>query len=211
MRSAMSISRAATLAALIAGACAAAVPFGVAKADDPQPQRTQQTQPRQVQKGQPGGAPAAVEGTLVTADATVQKVDTTRGTVTLKTAQGQSFEVKAGPDVDLKRVHPGDRVTTSYYEEVAVAIDPARKPATQLTETTVVRGGVAERQATVTARIVSVDAKKNTVVVATPDGNRHTLEIKDPALRHKLARVKPGEHFDITYTEAVAVAVRPRP
>ena len=186
MRTAVIVSRAAVAAALIVGACVAAYPSG-ARADEP-----------------------AVAGQLITAEATVEKIDTTRGTITLRSQQGKNFEVKAGPDVDLRKLHRGDRVVANYYEQIAMAIDPARQPATQLRERTIVRGGVAERQATVTARIVSVDAKKNTVTIVTPEGNTETLEVKDPALRSKLSRIKPGEHFDVTYTEALAIQVQPR-
>lgn len=196
MRTRESIFMTAAVAALVMGAGFLGHPCA-ARAADPHPQN------------EPQAAPAVVQGQVVTAEATIEKIDEAHGLITLKGPQGKTFDVKAGPDVDLKRLHKGDRVTATYYEEVAVAIDPATKAAPKMVEKTVVRGGVAERQATVTARIVSVDAKNNVVVIATPDGNTQTLKVDDPALQSKLSQLKPGEHFDVTYTQALAVSVVP--
>lgn len=155
-----------------------------------------------------GGQAAAAQ--LVTASATVVKVDKANRMVTLKNPQGENFDVKVGPDVKLDRIKAGDRVNASYYEEVAIQIGtPGKSAAPKMTSTTTQRGGVTAQQATLTAKIQSVDLKKNTVLVRGPQGKTHTLKVDDPDLQAKLHKIKPGDTVDITYTQAVAVSVEP--
>jgi type 1 fimbria pilin len=130
--------------------------------------------------------------------------------VTLKGPQGRTFELKAGPDVNLDQLHVGDPVNASYYEEIAVAINKHVQGPPKVATTTVQRGGVTAQQATLTARIVSVDTEKNTVGVRMPDGKTHTLKVDDPNLQAQLSKIKPGDNMDITYTQAVAVTIEPR-
>jgi lipopolysaccharide export system protein LptC len=80
-----------------------------------------------------------------------------------------------------------------------------------MTSTTTQRGGVTAQQATLTAKIQSVDLKKNTVLIRGPQGKTHTLKVDDPDLQAKLRQIKPGDTVDITYTQAVAVAVAVEP
>jgi hypothetical protein len=155
-------------------------------------------------------APATGAGQLVTAAATVKKIDEATGMMTLEDPQGNTFDVKIGPNVDLRPIHVGDSVTATYYQEVAVAFDRASHGAPKTTRTTVVRGGVTERQATVTARVVSVDPKSGTVVVSGPEGGTHTLKVSDPGLQAQLAEVEPGEDLEVSYTQAVALSLEPR-
>ena len=65
-------------------------------------------------------------------------------------------------------------------------------------------------QSTVTSRIIAVDAAKNTVTIRAPKGAEHTLKVEDPALQSRLKEIKPGQNFDVTYTQAVAVSLEPR-
>jgi hypothetical protein len=153
-------------------------------------------------------SPTAVRGTMATATATIRAIDKAGGKLTLSDAQGRAFDLKAGPDVNLDQLHVGDRVLATYYAEVAVALSKHPQGAPKLTETTQQRAGLTARQATLTARVVSVDTKKNNVVVQGPQGKKHTLTVDDPDLQAQLAQVKPGDNVDITYTEALAVGVQ---
>jgi hypothetical protein len=38
----------------------------------------------------------------------------------------------------------------------------------------------------------------------------HTLKVEDPGLQARLKQMKPGENFDVTYTQAVALTIEPR-
>lgn len=91
-----------------------------------------------------------------------------------------------------------------------MGITKATQGAPRMTQTTVERGGVTARQATVTARIESVDPSKNLVTIKTPSGETHELKVEDPDLQGRLKQIKAGENFDVTYTQAVAISVEPR-
>jgi hypothetical protein len=141
--------------------------------------------------------------------ATIEKVDKAAGTVTLKGPQGNTFEAKAGPAVDLDRLKAGDRVRTSFFEEVAVAIKRHPEGPPKVAMTNVLRGGVTAQQATITARIDSVDPDKKTVTFRGPEGTVHTLKVEDPSLAAQLSHIHPGDNMDVTYTQAVAISVEP--
>jgi len=158
---------------------------------------------------QPQKEPGEAVATAIVATATVQKIDKAGKKLTLLGPNGQSLDVKAAPDVDFDRLHVGDRVTATYYEEVAVAINKHPQAGPAVATRAVQRGGVTAKQATVTARIVAVDTAEDTVTVKAADGRQHTLKVNDPQLASQLHTIKPGENVDLTYTQAVAVSVEP--
>ena len=145
----------------------------------------------------------------VTTTATIQRIDKEAGTVSLKGANGTTVDVKPGPDVKLDQLKVGDRVNATYYEELAVAISKPGQAQHKATQATVQRGGVTARQATMTAQILSVNQKNNTVLIRGPQGMTHVVTVQDPALQAKLGRIKPGDNVDITYTQAVATSLEP--
>jgi hypothetical protein len=145
----------------------------------------------------------------VTAMLSVQKIDKSTRLLTLKTADGETFDAKAGPDVDLDRLRVGDPVRATYYEEVAMGIRTTGQTGPKTTQTTVERDGVTAQQSTLTARIVSVDADKNTVVLRDPQSRMHSVKVVDPDVQAELDRIKPGDVVDVTYTQAVAISIQP--
>jgi hypothetical protein len=147
-------------------------------------------------------------GSITTATATVQKIDKATRQVTLLGPAGRVFDAKAGPNVNLDRLHVDDPVSATYFEAVAVAIRRASAGAPKMTATTVQRAGVTASQATV--RILSVDPARNSMVIRGPLGSESTLTVEDPALQARLQGIKPGEDFDVTYTQAVALTIEPR-
>jgi hypothetical protein len=114
--------------------------------------------------------------------------------LTLKTSDGQTFDAKAGPDVDLNRIHVGDSVQATYYEEIAVAIRPSGKTAPKTTQTTVQREGVTAQQATMTAKVVSVDAEKKMVTLRDAQGKTHAVKVQDPDLPGPAQSRQGGRH-----------------
>jgi hypothetical protein len=56
----------------------------------------------------------------------------------------------------------------------------------------------------VTARVTKVDRAKQEVTLKGPEGRSVTVAVEEPAV---LDRLKTGDLVDITYTEAVAIAV----
>ena len=149
----------------------------------------------------------------VTATATVQSINQKTRMVTLKGADGKSVTFKVDESVkNLPQVKKGDQVMATYYESlayevvrssdvkrgIAVAEDvatakPGEKP-----------GAIGARAVTVNAKIKAIDKKNGTVTLKGPEGNLRTIKVKDPT---RLDKVQVGDMVQITYTEAVAIAV----
>ncbi len=71
--------------------------------------------------------------------------------------------------------------------------------------------GTAARETQITAEVVSVDVANNKVTLKGPKGNHKTITVADPAIQKKLPNLKPGQVVQFTYTEAMAVGIRPAP
>jgi len=67
-------------------------------------------------------------------------------------------------------------------------------------------GGFAARQTTVTARVASIDKKKESISLTGTDGETVVVRVTDPK---NLEKVKVGDNLVITYTEAMAISVVP--
>jgi hypothetical protein len=165
----------------------------------------------------PPPAPVLVDK-LVEKTATVEAVYLPTRMVALRGEDGRTATVMAGPEVrNLDQVQVGDRVTVSYYEGIAaevkksgegvegveesgqtVAARPGQRPA----------GAVGSTVRT-TVRIESVDTSANTVTFRSEDGLVRTIPVFDPDARRFIRELRPGQDVEITYTEAVAVEVRP--
>lgn len=163
--------------------------------------------------------PPIAAAAMVRGEATIVSVDRGKRQVVLRGADGKPVTVKVGPNVDLGRVTAGDRVDVVYAESVvfdfirgsggepgvAGAVAVARSEPGQLPA-----GGVAE-QITLTVEVVAIDLKASTVTFRGPEGNQHTVTVKNPELQARLALLKVGDLVQVTYTEAVAVEVTPKP
>jgi Cu/Ag efflux protein CusF len=149
----------------------------------------------------------------VTATATVQDVDQKSRVVTLLTASGEEVVFRAGDDVrNLAQAKRGDQVQATYYESLAIQV---LKPGTVKPGITTATGsdraepgerpGAATAESTtVIATVVKVDKTNSTVTLKGPKGNVKTLPVKNPI---HLDAVKAGDLVEVTYTEAIGIAV----
>jgi Cu/Ag efflux protein CusF len=154
-------------------------------------------------------SPDTASAEVVTATATIQKIDKTSRMITLKGDQGHMVDVKVGPSVTIDKLKVGDKVNAAYYEEVAVALHKPGEQAAKMTQTVTERGGVTAQQTTITAKVLAVDTAANTVVLRAPGAAAHMLKVEDPDLQAELGKIKPGDNVDVTYTQAIAVSVEP--
>jgi hypothetical protein len=76
-------------------------------------------------RAEPGERPAGAVGQRVTFTATIEAIDLSKGTVTLKGPQGDSQTIKARNPANLKKVKVGDLVDITYTEVVAIKVEPA--------------------------------------------------------------------------------------
>jgi len=140
--------------------------------------------------------------------ATVEKIDLKKRMVTIRGSEGDVRKVHVGKEVvNLPQVRVGDKVAVDYYESFAVRMakpgevrgmvgraKPGEKPEY-----------VEESETTVTADILDLDKARETVTLKGPDGDVVVVQVADPA---NLDKVKVGDTIVITYTEALAIAVR---
>jgi Cu/Ag efflux protein CusF len=149
----------------------------------------------------------------VTATAVVEEIDHTTRMVTLRGPEGREISFRAGEQVrNLDQVEKGDTVEAVYYESVAVQV---HKPGTA-------QPGVSAGQATgraapgespaamgvgsivLTSTIEAIDPERKSVTLKDTDGSLVTVPVRNPA---NLEGVSVGDLVEITYTEAVAIAV----
>ena len=150
----------------------------------------------------------------VSATATIQAIDSTARTVTLRTDKGEEDTLQAGPEFKrFNELKVGDKVKVTYWESLVVQVLPpgAAGPAPS-TSAAVTPGkgkspaATAAVQQTVTVTIKAIDPKVPSVTVVTGDGRTVTRKIEDPK---NLEKLKVGDKVAITYTQALLAAVEP--
>lgn len=156
--------------------------------------------------------------TLVTAEATVVSVDQTTREVVLRGADGNTLQVKAGPEVrNLAQLETGDKVRMDFFQATTVSMaDPADAGAVQ---TTSVAGRAPEGEkpgvmaATNTSMVVTVvnyDRNNGIATFRTPDGLTRQAVVP-PSLRTFAERRGPGSRVLVSMTEAMAVTIAEEP
>jgi hypothetical protein len=148
---------------------------------------------------------------------TVDAVDKEKGTVTLKGPKGRTVTLGVKDKAKLDAIAVGDPVVATYIEAVAVQVRKAGsgEPGVSVKEQRATSApgetpaGAAAREITVTATIDAIDNKTRTVTIKGPEGHAETIRVK----RGKnLEGVKVGDLVDITYAQALAVALdKPAP
>lgn len=156
--------------------------------------------------------PAAVLGGVTSVSATVEAVDKELRAVTLKTADGDTLTITAGPEVrNFDQIDVGDTVTAEYFEALAMTLEkggsgiqerveqisgdraaPGDKPAGSVTRTVDAVGTV--RQVDREARLVFVEGAQGMVTLNIPESiDLDTIEV--------------GDEIHARYIETVAISV----
>ena len=195
------VGLAASIAAL--AGCAAKKPTPA-----PEPPVTTQpvTPPRPVLSGTVGEQ-------TVTRTATVQSIDQKTRHVTLRRPDGTKFTIVVDPDVhNLAQVKKGDMVSVTYRESVAYEVKKSGQAGPGVARTTDLTraapgekpGGTVTDTVTVRMTITAIDKAASEATLRGPHGDVTVVKVKDPS---KLDAVAVGDVVDITYTEALAIAV----
>ena len=159
----------------------------------------------------PGKGTIARTRTVV---ATVEEIDKPQRLVTLKGPKGNLLPLKVGPDVrNFDQVKVGDRVVVRYAEALSLTLKKDGKELRSSSDTAdgarAAAGerpaGVVAEQIEVTADVIAVNAKTQTVTLRGP---KHTvdLRLRDPK-QFKL--IKVGDQVEAVYTQALALSVEP--
>ena len=149
----------------------------------------------------------------MTATATVKAVNMKTRHVTLEDTDGKRFTIVAGHELrNLAQVKKGDVLRVTYRESIAYQVNkPGQAMPGAAASTDVSRAPLGAKPAgsmtntvSVRATIAAIDKAKSEVSLRDPQGNVTVVKAKDPG---KLDQVAVGDVVDITYTEALAVAV----
>lgn len=153
--------------------------------------------------------------------ATVVSIDMVTRDLVLIDSQGKMHKINVSDQArNLDQVRVGDKVTAEYTEAISFelkkrgAAGPSGAPPVDVTHAMVRSpkgakpGGVIGRQVTALATVVSVDQKKQTVVLRGPEGNEFEVQAADPA---QLKAVTKGDEVEVVYTEALAISVTAAP
>ena len=150
----------------------------------------------------------------IKASAVVTAVDKASRTITLKGADGRSFDVVAGDEVkNFDQIKAGDQVVVQYVRALTMEVKKASGAAkrTDKADAVVAKPGeqpgvAAGRQVTVIADVIAVDSKKSTITLKGPKGRVVELKVANP---DHFKVVKKGDQVEAVYTEAVALTVEP--
>ena len=144
---------------------------------------------------------------------TIEAIEASSRTVTLKKADGTYVTTVAPPDVKrFAELKVGDKVSARFYETVVVRLKKPGEPdvntATKTTtpNETTLPGGTKAKQRTITATITAIDQAMPSITFSGPNGWKYTSKVSD---KEALAKVKVGDKVDIVWTEAVLVSVEP--
>jgi hypothetical protein len=151
---------------------------------------------------------------LVQTAAEVVEVDHKARMVTLN-LDGHLATLRVGKDVtNLGEIKAGDYLEVTYFEGKQVSILPPGAAAPSTT-TDVLAGKdspvpeVAGRQVTKTAVVLDVDQFKKTVSFRGADNRVREVALGGTDLEHYLHEVKKGDTVQLTFVQAVALALKP--
>lgn len=146
--------------------------------------------------------------------ASVEAIDLKTRQVTLKGPKGRVFDLAVGPDVrNLEQVKVGDKVVVGYVEALSLTLKKDGKELRSNTSATDGArsaagerpAGVVAQQIEVTADVIAVDAKTQTVTLRGP---KQTVDLKVPDPK-QFALIKVGDQIQAVYSQAVALSVEP--
>ncbi len=149
----------------------------------------------------------------VTAKATIQAIDSTARTVTLKDEKGLEDTFGVGPEVTrFNELKVGDVVKMTYYESYVLLVrkpgDPS--PTQDATDAALTRAKSKLPAATLavqdkrTVTVKAIDAAAPSITVTTSDGRTVTRKVED---KKNLTGIKVGDVIDITYTRALLTSI----
>jgi hypothetical protein len=162
------------------------------------------------------GAPAVVNKSK-TITATVKAVYPDQRSINLVGADGQERTIFVGNDVQLDRVHAGDKVHVTYLQGIAAEMakgdvkvsDPAAASFAYKNPAGSNPGRGAGASVTVMVTILGVNPSTNTVKFQEADGSQHIIEVKSQQMKDFIKTLKAGDKVNVTYTESVAINVTP--
>jgi hypothetical protein len=152
-------------------------------------------------------------GDAITATASIETIDHTKRTLTLKGPDGR-LETLTVP-ADIKRfdeLKVGDKITAKYYENVVLRKKAPGEKDVDTYHAADTRGtgkspsGTSAAQRTITATITAIDPKIPSITLSGPSNWHYSSKVAD---KEALKQLKVGDKLDITWTAAVLISADP--
>jgi len=148
--------------------------------------------------------------------AKVVAIDTENRLLSLSGPAG-SATILCGPEiVNFPQIHVGDDLKVTYTAAMAASITKSKAPPSTKVETEAGTAPMGSKPAamvgatvTTTVQIESVDTSFETVSFKRPDGFVRTIAVESPEGKKFIRTLKKGDKVDVSYTEALAIAIVP--
>jgi len=157
--------------------------------------------------------PSVTKSNTVRGTATIQAIDSTTRSVTLKTKDGSEETFKAGPEITrFNELKVGDTLEVTYVESIVMRVQkPGEAAAATTGDAGLTRnagrpGATLGAQVNTTVTVKAIDMAVPSITVVTQDGRTVTRKVEE---KKNLEGVKVGDKIAITYTEALLMSVAP--
>jgi hypothetical protein len=146
--------------------------------------------------------------------ATISAIDAAKREITLKGPDGKDTTVVAGPEVkNFSQLKVGDKVDIQYVEALVLELKKggglpvARTEKESMTSAKPgeTPGAKGSRKVTVVGDVIALDPATQTVTLKGPQRTAD-LKVRD---KKQFDLISKGDQIEATYTEALAVAVKP--
>jgi hypothetical protein len=148
----------------------------------------------------------------LTVKATVEAIDKTNRSVTIKGPKGNLVTLTADEGVTrFDALKVGDKITAEYYESVVYEV---QKPGAAVAPDTITTGegkltgekpgGAVTEKTVTTVTIEAIDMETPAVTIRTSDGSVQSFRVRK---RKNLEGVKVGDKVQVTQTSALMVSV----
>ena len=154
-----------------------------------------------------------IPGEMETVTATVEAVDQTTRTISLKLPDGTYETIVAPATVErFSSIKVGDTLTATYYDNIVLRVKKPGEKDVDTAEAALTKtpgtspGATAAAQRTITATITAIDMKVPSITLVGPNNWKYSSRVQDI---NALKTVKVGDRLDITWTEALLVNFTP--
>jgi hypothetical protein len=146
--------------------------------------------------------------------ATISAIDAAKREITLKGPEGKEVTMAAGAEVkNFNQLKVGDKVDIQYVEALVLELKKGGgQPVARTQKEDMVTakpgakpGATGARQVTVVGAVINLDPATQTVTLKGPQRTAE-LKVRDP---EQFKLISKGDQIEATYTEALAVAVKP--
>ena len=160
-----------------------------------------------------GAQVKTIPAETITATATIEAIEKGPRILTIRSDDGTVETIQVPPEVTrFSSLNVGDKITARYYSSLIVRLKKPGEPAVDVENAALTPsagsrpGGTVANQRTITATITAIDPGVPSITVKGPNGWTYSRKVTD---KKALSQVKVGDTLDITWNEAVLIAVTP--